>query len=767
MGSSRRYHRVAGTGGRVLVTVAGLVAAALAGSVSPAAARAGQAAAGGTVVSWGENSIGDLGIGSLRDETAPVGVAGLSGVTAIAAGSRFTLALLSNGTVMAWGDNEFGQLGNGTTTYSALPVPVPGLSGVTAISAGGGHALALLSNGTVMAWGDNEFGQLGNGTTTGSDIPQPVPGLTGVAGIAAGGLHSLALLSNGTVAAWGDNGDGQLGDGSYHTSDVPVAVPGVSGVQQVAAGGDFSVALLAGGTAQAWGDNTLGQLGNGSQQLAFDKPVKVKDLTGAVRISSGESVTLALLPDGEVLGWGDNPQGIPEPEPVSGATAVAAGGSFKLALMPNGTVMAWGENDLGQLGAGPSYPAASTGPVAVAHLTGATAIAAGANQGFALLPAAGERAGLRPAAAGSAQPSIWQYTSTPDPGAPAPPALSDTLFKGVSAATPTDAWAVGSSFVALRNHPIAAFWNGATWAAATLPATPGGALAAVVDLAPGNAWAVGSNGSGHSLVEHWNGQTWAVVPSPNPFTGPHTTDELEAVTGTTAGGIWTFGQEGNSSGSGLYFAHYVDGKWKVIAGPAGLVFTGATAISPDDIWAVGEIDLGVGFSEHWNGHTWTGALTPGLGTDQNVQNDLTGITATPAGGVWASGYEYAITKDGSEFTPYVLHNTGTGWTLTTVPSPALGEEGSELTGISAITPGNVWAVGQSLTLDGSTLALTEHYNGHTWTVVPAISPGQADPLIDVELMSITAAGHTLLATGLQQQLGHCCQETLALTTTRG
>jgi hypothetical protein len=58
------------------------------------------------------------------------------------------------------------------------------LNGVTAIAAGGYYSLALKSNGTVVALGDDRYGQ--------STVPS---GLSGVIGIAAGGAHSLALVS--------------------------------------------------------------------------------------------------------------------------------------------------------------------------------------------------------------------------------------------------------------------------------------------------------------------------------------------------------------------------------------------------------------------------------------------------------------------------------------------------------------------------------------------------------------------------------------------
>ncbi len=420
--------------------VRGMMVVAVVGVLSVVGVARAQAQASYVAAGWGLNLSGQLGdaagwgpqeclwsVGLLLPcSTTPVGVSGLSGVTALAGGEEYSLALLASGTVMAWGDDESGQLGDGATGEegeSEVPVVVSRLSGVTAIAAGGEHSMALLENGTVKAWGGGESGALGNRKKEDSDVPVVAGnGLSGIVAIAAGEEHSLALLRSGYVKAWGYNGSGQVGDGTAANKNRPILVSGLKEVVAIAAGEEHSLALLESGTVMAWGDDTFGELGDDSPggpencgthkkpEACSKVPVSVSGLSGVVAIAAGGDHSLALLKNGTVMAWGDGESGelgdgrsenSDVPVAVSGLTdvvAIAAGEEDSLALLENGTVVAWGSNEFGQLGDGVSNGPESCGspaqacsmtPVPVSGLSGVKGIAAGADHdlAFGALPA--------------------------------------------------------------------------------------------------------------------------------------------------------------------------------------------------------------------------------------------------------------------------------------------------------------------------------------------------------------------------------------------
>ncbi|MBK5286220.1 MAG: T9SS type A sorting domain-containing protein, partial [Bacteroidia bacterium] len=147
----------------------------------------------------------------------------LNGIISISSGQFHSFALKNDGTVWAWGNNSYGQLGIGTTTGTSIPIQV-NISNVIKIRAGDRHTLALKNDGTIWTWGSNSQGQLGDGSTTDRIIPGQVNTLTEITEITAGWSHSLVLKNDGTVWAWGFNGQGQLGDGTITDRWFPIEV---------------------------------------------------------------------------------------------------------------------------------------------------------------------------------------------------------------------------------------------------------------------------------------------------------------------------------------------------------------------------------------------------------------------------------------------------------------------------------------------------------------------------------------------------------------
>jgi alpha-tubulin suppressor-like RCC1 family protein len=181
--------------------------------------------ADGTLWSWGAGGSGQLGNGTFTHcQLEPVIVQNNTHVQAIAAGGTHSLALRADGTLLSWGENRAGQLGIGSRDNEALPVVVPGVNDVVAIAAGTLHTVILETNGGLRAWGENESGQLGNGSSDNSDVPVRVrTRATGVRAIAAGGFHSLAVQGDGTLLGWGANHDGQLATGDNESQFQPTS----------------------------------------------------------------------------------------------------------------------------------------------------------------------------------------------------------------------------------------------------------------------------------------------------------------------------------------------------------------------------------------------------------------------------------------------------------------------------------------------------------------------------------------------------------------
>jgi alpha-tubulin suppressor-like RCC1 family protein len=272
----------------------------------------------GTVWMWGSNAFGTLGTGASTPETSsrPVQVTSLSGITAISAGAGHAMALKSDGTVWTWGENSRGELGIGTQDFSMHPVPsqVPGMTNVVRIVAGSGTSYAIKSDGTVWGWGTTISGKLGDGTQSGAPITSPVE-LTALKDTTAFGLgvaSTVALKQDGTLLSFGGNFLGRLGRGFSTDGNfpVPTQIPDLLG-KAVSSGYSHTLVTLPDGTVKAFGGNNSGQLGQGRVDfVSHSSPLVVEGLSGVFATTTASDASFALIGDpftgGTVKAWGGN-----------------------------------------------------------------------------------------------------------------------------------------------------------------------------------------------------------------------------------------------------------------------------------------------------------------------------------------------------------------------------------------------------------------------------------------------------------------------------
>jgi hypothetical protein len=142
--------------------------------------------------------------------------------------------------------------------------------------------------------------------------------------------------------------------------------------------------------------------------------------------------------------------------------------------------------------------------------------------------------------------ATWKVVPSPDRPGPGDP----NLLTGAAVTSARNAWAVGY----YANAPLGEgaeqtlieHWNGQAWKIAPSP-NPGGSAAdnslyGVTAVSPTDAWAVGyySRGGDHTIIEHWNGRAWHAVQSPDPA-GSSGFNDLNSVAAASASDAWAAG----------------------------------------------------------------------------------------------------------------------------------------------------------------------------------------------------------------------------------
>jgi hypothetical protein len=343
----------------------------------------------------------------------------------------------------------------------------------------------------------------------------------------------------------------------------------------------------------------------------------------------------------------------------------------------------------------------------------------------------------------------------------------DNDLAGVSAASGTDAWAVGAYYPNIGSvlQTLAHHWDGSRWTAYPLPnvGAQENVLLSVSMPATGKAWAAGYYVNGRfqqqTLVEHFDGTQWSVVSSPSPGALQNILYGIAAISDSD---VWAVGAEEDANGLWHPLAEHWNGTvWSEVnavdAGTSGNQLYAVKANATNDVYAVGQQANGAfpdqALVEHWNGSSWSVVTPPSttnsllplgvtavgtsltiVGQDESDSVPYTtlvvsgtptslAIQATPDSGsaendlfaaainatdssTWAVGWDIDTTTGNHD--PLVLQNTDGIWSLISTPPLASGSD-SGFAAVAPIPGGGMWAVGVTGSAKGNYSTLIEYH----------------------------------------------------------
>tara|TARA_Y100000389_G_scaffold64397_1_gene60455 strand:+ start:3783 stop:5207 length:1425 start_codon:yes stop_codon:yes gene_type:complete len=235
---------------------------------------------------------------------------------AVAAGSKFTVAVGEDGSIFSFGENEYGQFGTGNTDDSKDPMRVAGLPApVRQVATGTEHTGIVTDTGDLLMCGCGESGQLGLGDednrTTPTVVARALFDGEAVLMVACGYFHTAVLTEVGGVYTFGCGEDGQLGHGDEENQLAPRRLPAAcfndERVVMVAAGNSHTVGLSEAGHVFTWGYGEDGRLGHGDQDSQWaPRQVEAGRFGGdkVVFVAAGVAHTAAVTEGGWLYTWG-------------------------------------------------------------------------------------------------------------------------------------------------------------------------------------------------------------------------------------------------------------------------------------------------------------------------------------------------------------------------------------------------------------------------------------------------------------------------------
>ncbi|GMF44149.1 unnamed protein product [Phytophthora fragariaefolia] len=306
---------------------------------------------GTTLLSWGVNTNGELGNGTMTSSPTPQMIVAFPlhfqreplSIAHISCGKHHVAVITGQAKLFTWGSNKYGQLGLGDFSSRTQPEEVHfalatlsshrralrvmhtvqrGGNNVTHVACGAAHTLFVTHQQQILGMGYNQAGQLGLGHRLQqykgwrSCTPIAVESLRdqSILDLAAGQNHSACVLSNGDVYTWGCGDDGRLGDGKLgEGATTPTLIPLLRDVsiraRTVRCGARHMAVVSDNDLLYIWGANDFGQLGckdkkPRSRPFLLVTPSLFAEGVGDVAL--GEFHTACVTFAGKAYTWGLN-----------------------------------------------------------------------------------------------------------------------------------------------------------------------------------------------------------------------------------------------------------------------------------------------------------------------------------------------------------------------------------------------------------------------------------------------------------------------------
>ncbi|HEY1332391.1 MAG TPA: hypothetical protein VGH10_13090 [Actinomycetota bacterium] len=215
---------------------------------------------------------------------------------------------------------------------------------------------------------------------------------------------------------------------------------------------------------------------------------------------------------------------------------------------------------------------------------------------------------------------------------------------------------------------------------------------------------------------------WSAVPSPSPGRGVFNAF-LTSASAVSPDDAWAVGIRTTESAKDQTLALHWDGSaWSAVPSPnrsgKNNDLNGVAAIATDDVWAVGQVALRNNteartLALHWDGTSWSPVPTPNPATAFGSYNTLLSVSAIASDDVWAAGW--SSNPDLNTIQMLFEHWDGHRWSLAQSPTPLGSFQFAN--GVFAIASDDVWAVGDDQTHSPSA-SLSAHWDGQKWTIVP-------------------------------------------------